>query len=174
MAEAALELRTVSTPVGEIALIGGPAGVCRVCFPGEEPEVALVNLAPECSEGPFDPARVAREGAEELSRFFAGELRQFSVPVDLRPLGGFRRRVLEEAASIPFGETASYREMAIAAGSPGAVRAAGTAMGQNPVPLLVPCHRVIRSDGSPGLYGGGEEIKRWLLDFEAAAVAAAA
>jgi methylated-DNA-[protein]-cysteine S-methyltransferase len=167
MAEAALDVRTVSTPVGEIALIGGPAGVCRTCFPGEDPEAALVNLAQECSDGSLDPARVAREGAEELDRFFAGELRQFSVPVDLGPLGGFRRRVLDEAASIPFGETASYREMAIAAGSPGAVRAAGTAMGQNPVPLLVPCHRVIRSDGSPGLYGGGEEIKRWLLAFEA-------
>jgi methylated-DNA-[protein]-cysteine S-methyltransferase len=74
--------------------------------------------------------------------------------------------VLEVAAQIPFGETASYREMAIAAGSPGAVRAAGTAMGANPVPLLIPCHRVIRSDGTAGLYGGGEETKRWLLEFE--------
>ena len=170
MVEAALELRALWTPIGEIAVIGGTAGVCRVCLPGEEPEVALVNLAPECSEGSLDPGKVARKGAEEVYRYFAGELREFSVPVDLGPVAGFRRRVLEEAASIPFGETASYQEMAIAAGSPGAVRAAGSAMGANPVPILIPCHRVIRADGSPGMYGGGEELKLRLLEFEAAAV----
>jgi methylated-DNA-[protein]-cysteine S-methyltransferase len=167
MVEAAFEVRTLSAPVGEIAVIGGPAGVCRVCFPGEEPLLALEGVMPGPWTGPLDPALVAEQATRELGAYFEGERRGFTVPVNLGPAGGFRRRVLEAAASIPFGETASYREMAIAAGSPGAARAAGSAMGANPVPLLVPCHRVIRSDGSPGLYGGGEELKRWLLAFEA-------
>lgn len=167
MAAADPYMREVATPVGTVTVIGGSLGVLRVCLPAGD---APVTLPSGRGRGSLDPAAVADEGAAQVSAYFAGELREFNVPVDLGMVSGFQRRVLEAAAAIPFGETASYREMAIAAGSPDAVRAAGTAMGANPVPILIPCHRVIRSDGSPGLYGGGEQLKRRLLDFEAAAV----
>ncbi len=159
------QVREVSTPIGTVTVIGGPAGVYRVCFPAEDVPAALPSGR---GRGSLDPAEVADEGAVQVAGYFAGELRDFTVPVDLGMLSGFKRRVLDAAAVIPFGETASYREMANTAGSPGAVRAAGSAMGANPVPILIPCHRVIRSDGSSGLYGGGEKAKRWLLDFEVA------
>lgn len=160
----------VSTQVGDLTVLGGPAGVFRVGLPGSGGAAVPEGLLPQPPDASLDPAAVADEGAAQIYAYFAGELREFTVPVDLGMLSGFQRRVLEAAAAIPFGETASYREMAIAAGSPDAVRAAGTAMGANPVPILIPCHRVIRSDGSPGLYGGGEQLKCRLLDFEAGAV----
>ena len=161
------------TALGTFAVVAGSGGVRRVYFPGREAQLLLE--APRRRRGGRESAGdLAPEAAAQVEGWFAGELREFSVPVDLGALGGFQRRVLEAARGIPFGETASYKEMAIVAGSPGAVRAAGTAMGANPVPILIPCHRVIRSDGSPGLYGGGEELKRRLLEFEAAAVGAAA
>ncbi len=167
MAAADQHVREVSTPIGTVTVIGGPFGVFRVCLSAGD---APATLPSGGGRGLLNPEEVTDEGAAQLSAYFAGELREFSVPVDLGMVSGFQRRVLEAAAKIPFGETASYREMAIAAGSPDAVRAAGTAMGANPVPILIPCHRVIRSDGSPGSYGGGEQLKRRLLDFEAGAV----
>ena len=160
------EMRVVSTQMGDFVVIAGPVGVFRVCLPGAAP--AIDGPWPQVCDGPLDSAGLADDAADQLADWFAGDRREFAVPVDLDAVSGFQRRVLEAAREIPFGETVSYREMAIAAGSPGAVRAAGTAMGANPVPILIPCHRVIRSDGSPGMYGGGEELKRRLLDFEAA------
>jgi methylated-DNA-[protein]-cysteine S-methyltransferase len=139
--------------------------VLGVDFPASGP--AAAGSARHRQDGGTAGA-IATRAAEQIAAYLAGELRDFDVPVDLGPIEGFRRAVLEAAREIPFGQTASYREMAIAAGSPGAVRAAGTAIGANPVPLLIPCHRVIRSDGSPGLYAGGEDLKLRLLAFEAA------
>ncbi|MFZ9669789.1 MAG: methylated-DNA--[protein]-cysteine S-methyltransferase [Solirubrobacterales bacterium] len=166
------EVRVVPTQMGEFAVVAGPAGVSRVALPGSGATSAPDDLITRLPDGGFDPAEVADEAARQLAGWFTGERRVFTVPVDLGSITGFRRRVLEAAGDIPFGETASYREMAIAAGSPDAVRAAGSAMGANPVPILIPCHRVIRADGSPGMYGGGEKLKRRLLEFEAEAVAA--
>jgi len=159
------------TALGTFAVVAGPGGVRRVRFPGGEAQVLLQSTGGS-GRGPAGGGSVgdlASEAAAEVEAWFSGELRVFTVPVDLGAVSAFQRRVLEAAREIPFGETVSYREMAIAAGSPGAVRAAGTAMGANPVPILIPCHRVIRSDGSAGMYGGGEELKRRLLAFEAAA-----
>ncbi|MFM9127086.1 MAG: methylated-DNA--[protein]-cysteine S-methyltransferase [Solirubrobacterales bacterium] len=162
-------VRVVSTQMGDLKVLAGPSGVFRVALPGSG-EPSTPNALPlRAPEEPLNPATVVDEAAGQLEAWFSGELRVFTVPVDLGAVFGFQRRVLEAARVIPFGETVSYREMAIAAGSPDAVRAAGTAMGANPVPILIPCHRVIRSDGSPGLYGGGEELKRRLLDFESGA-----
>jgi len=166
MAGGTLQLEEVGTPIGPVQLAAGPAGVSWVRLPGSSLPASLVVASPAEGSGSVDPVALAREAAGQLSAYFAGEVRAFDLPLDLGGVSGFQRAVLEVAAQIPFGETASYREMAIAAGSPGAVRAAGTAMGANPVPLLIPCHRVIRSDGTAGLYGGGEETKRWLLEFE--------
>ena len=156
----------VGTPLGSVFVVAGPAGVERVCLPGAD-RIAAVSAAAERSpEGGYRPDEVAAQAVTELGEYFAGSRRSFEVPVDLGSVSGFQRAVLEAAAEIPFGETMSYKEMAVAAGSRDAVRAAGTAMGANPVPLIIPCHRVIRSDRSPGLYGGGEAMKRWLLKFE--------
>lgn len=158
------------TPLGPLTVTAVGSTVVRVRYPGEGRGGEAVAVAGQAS----DAGGVARRAAAQIEEYFSGEREGFDVPVDLGGIDGFQRAVLEAAAEIPFGETASYKEMAITAGSPGAVRAAGTAMGANPVPILIPCHRVIRSDGTAGLYGGGEEMKRWLLDFERAAVTAAA
>lgn len=174
MPSPSVESVAVESPFGRLLVIAGPAGVVRVCYEGTDHAAALAEVADCAGEGALDPGELAGQAAAGIEGFFAGGLREISVPLDLGLVSCFQRRVLEAAAEIPFGETASYREMAIAAGSPGAVRAAGSAMAANPVPILVPCHRVVRSDGSTGLYGGGEEMKRRLLGFEAQAVAQSA
>ena len=170
MAAGGLHVEEVCTPIGTVQVAAGRSGVAWVRLPGASlpPRIVVAGPSPDVpgERGTPEPASTARRAARQLDEYFAGSRTLFDVPVDLEGLTGFQRAVLEAAALIPFGETASYREMAVAAGSPGAVRAAGTAMGANPVPLLIPCHRVIRSDGTPGLYGGGEETKLRLLEFE--------
>lgn len=161
-----LATEEVDTPLGSVLVVAGPGGVERICLPGSDRIAAVAAAAQRSPEGELRPDEVAVQAATELGEYFAGDRRSFDVPVDLDSLRGFRRAVIEAAAGIPFGQTRSYGELASAAGSPGAVRAAGSAMGANPVPLIVPCHRVIRADGSFGQYGGGEPTKRWLLEFE--------
>src|SRR5690606_30078071 len=102
----------------------------------------------------------------QLDEYFSGRRREFDVPLDWRLTAGFRRSVLRATARIPYGRTASYREVATEAGSPRAVRAAGTALATNPLPIVVPCHRVLRSDGAVGQYLGGPEVKVRLLGLE--------
>jgi methylated-DNA-[protein]-cysteine S-methyltransferase len=104
--------------------------------------------------------------ARQLEEYFGHRRTRFDVPVDLRLAQGFRRRVLDHLPFIPYGSTESYGQVAAAAGSPRAVRAAGSACAANPVPIVVPCHRVIRSDGTDGGYAGGPEAKRALLALE--------
>jgi methylated-DNA-[protein]-cysteine S-methyltransferase len=107
--------------------------------------------------------------AQEIEEYFAGRRHTFDVPLDLSLSSGFRRRVLDHLPDIAYGHTASYATVAALAGSPRAVRAVGTACATNPLPVVVPCHRVVRSDGSFGGYRGGPEAKRTLLDLEATA-----
>ncbi len=104
--------------------------------------------------------------ADELRAYFAGDLRSFSTPVNLDGVPDFTRKVLEATATIPFGETVSYGDIAKMIGMPGATQAVGNALGANPVPIVIPCHRVIRSDGSMGWFTGGPNIKRALLRLE--------
>ena len=122
------------------------------------------RISPRLLEAParLDPVR------RELDEYFAGRRREFDLPLDWRLTGGFTRKVLRETARIPFGETRSYMQMAASAGSPRAHRAAGSALGANPIPIVVPCHRVLRSGGGLGGYGGGLEVKRELLRLEGA------
>ncbi len=108
----------------------------------------------------------------QLDEYFAGTRRGFALPLDFRTVSGFVRTALEAVCEIPYGEVASYAEVAIAAGSPGANRAVGTACARTPISIVVPAHRVVRSDGSIGEYGGHPERKRYLLDLEARVVAA--
>ena len=110
--------------------------------------------------------------ARELDEYFGGRRRRFDVPVDLRLAAGFRRTVLDHLPEVPYGAVASYGAVAALAGNPKAVRAVGTACATNPVPIVVPCHRVVRSDGALGGYLGGMEAKRTLLELEGASVAA--
>jgi methylated-DNA-[protein]-cysteine S-methyltransferase len=104
----------------------------------------------------------------QLDEYFAGHRRRFEVPLDRRLSRGYRLAVLEELSRVPFGQTVSYKDLAERTGKPNASRAVGTAMATNPIPIVVPCHRVLRSGGALGGYGGGLETKVWLLRHEGA------
>jgi methylated-DNA-[protein]-cysteine S-methyltransferase len=159
--------RTLDSPVGPLLLAATPAGLVRVAFERENHEEVLVELSEAISPRILHSPRGVDDVARQLDEYFAGRRRVFEVPVDLRLSKGFRRVVLEHLREIPFGVTESYTAVARAAGNPGAVRAAGSACATNPVPLVVPCHRVVRSDGTFGQYRGGTEAKHMLLTLEA-------
>jgi methylated-DNA-[protein]-cysteine S-methyltransferase len=159
---------TVDSPVGRLVAVATPRGLARVAYELENggldsilDDVAL-RLSPAIVEAPaqLDPIR------RELDEYFDGRRQDFDVPLDWALTSGFRRRVLQECARIPFGATSTYKAMAIAAGSPTAFRAAGGALGSNPIPIIVPCHRVLSSSGDLGGYTGGLERKRLLLSIE--------
>jgi methylated-DNA-[protein]-cysteine S-methyltransferase len=161
--------RDLDTPLGRLLLAATPAGLVRVAFPVEDADAVLASLAERVSPRVLRaPARLDAV-ARELDEYFDGRRHAFDVPVDLQLAHGFRRAVLERLVDVPYAGTVSYAELAARAGSPRAVRAVGTACALNPVPLVVPCHRVVRSDGTPGSYRGGPEAKRRLLALEAAA-----
>ncbi|HZD79991.1 MAG TPA: methylated-DNA--[protein]-cysteine S-methyltransferase [Actinomycetota bacterium] len=161
----------VDSPVGSLLIAGTPKGLVRVAFPEEGPEVVMAELAemlsPRVLEAPsgLDPVR------RELDEYFEGRRRRFDLDLDwtLAP-GGFSRRVLRYTARIPFGSVSTYGQMARRAGSPRAARAAGNALHDNPIPIVVPCHRVVPSSGGVGKYGGSEWRKRFLLELEGAVV----
>ena len=161
--------RTVDGPLGELLVAVTPTGLVRVAFEREGHDAALDELARQLGPRILHDRRRLDPVATELDEYFTGKRRHFDVPVDLSLARGFRHDVLEQLRTIPFGATASYAEIARAAGSARAVRATGTACATNPVPVVVPCHRVVRSDGALGNYRGGPAAKRWLLDLEAAA-----
>ena len=160
--------RTVDSPIGGLLVAATPTGVVRVAFECEGHDDVLRRLAagvgPRILRAPSRLDDVARQ----LDEYFAGRRHRFEVPLDLRLTAGFRRRVLAELRTIDYGTTASYATVARATGNPRAVRAVGTACATNPLPVLVPCHRVLRSDGTLGGYRGGTEAKRLLLALEGA------
>lgn len=161
--------RTIDSPVGSLLLAATEEGLVRIAFEVQDHDAALASLATEVSPRVLRaPARLDHV-ARELDEYFARRRRSFDLPVDLRLAHGFRRNVLDHLPDIAYGRTWSYSDVAAASGSPRAVRAVGTACALNPVPIVVPCHRVVRSDGSMGRYAGGENAKRVLLDLEAAA-----
>lgn len=161
--------RVVDTPVGSLLLAATARGLVRVAYPGQGHDAALAQLAAAVSPRILAaPARLDAV-ARQLEEYFTRQRRVFDVPVDLRLATGFRRQVLDWLPRIPYGATATYTQAAAAAGNSRAVRAAGTACAANPVPIVVPCHRVIRSDGSSGGYAGGPAAKQALLALEAAA-----
>ena len=154
----------VEGPFGTVFLAATEKGLCRVSFKRTEEdfleELEKRGLLPERA-----PKKVARE-VRELEAYFAGRRKSFKVPVDLRLVTPFQRRVLEATASIPFGEVASYSEIAEQIGQPQARRAVGGALGKNPVAIVVPCHRVVAANGRIGGYTGGLDIKRELMRIE--------
>ncbi|NAZ88078.1 methylated-DNA--[protein]-cysteine S-methyltransferase [Kineococcus indalonis] len=161
--------RTLDSPVGPLLLAATPRGVARVAFGREDHDAVLADLAARLSPRVLrDPGRL-ETAARQLEEYFAGHRERFEVPLDLSLARGFRRDVLTVLGGLAYGTTATYARVAEAAGSPRAVRAVGTACARNPLPLLVPCHRVVRGDGSAGGYLGGPDAKRLLLRLEGAA-----
>jgi methylated-DNA-[protein]-cysteine S-methyltransferase len=161
--------RTLDTPVGTLLMAATGAGLVRVAYPAQGHDQVLAALAAEVSPRILNaPARLDA-AAREIDEYFAGRRRGFDLPLDWRLARGFRRTVLGHLSDIAYGQTASYAVIAAAAGSPRAFRAVGTACATNPLPVVVPCHRVIRADGSPGGYAGGPAAKQALLTLEEAA-----
>jgi len=155
------------TPVGVLGLAAGERGLRHLSFVRDEDEFLSRLLAehgdlPLLRSAALDPVRHA------LEDYFTARRLDFDVAVDLSGVPAFHRRVLDETARIPAGRVATYTQIAVRAGSPRASRAAGNALHNNPVAIIVPCHRVLRTDGSLGGYGGGLHVKEWLLEHEGA------
>jgi methylated-DNA-[protein]-cysteine S-methyltransferase len=159
--------RTVDSAVGALLLAATPLGLLRVAFASEGHDSVLQNLSERVSPRMLEaPARLDPV-ARQLDEYFTGGRESFDVALDWSLSHGFRRTVLEHLnADVSYGDTASYAALAQLSGSPKAVRAVGTACATNPIPIVVPCHRVIRSDGTVGAYRGGPAAKRVLLDLE--------
>jgi methylated-DNA-[protein]-cysteine S-methyltransferase len=158
------------TPIGELVLAATPSGVVKINFGGEDEMVDDLarRISPRVLRAPSRLDAVRRE----LDEYFAGRRQVFEVPLDWRLSKGFRRIALDELArGVHFGHTVSYKQLAEQAGSPKASRAIGSAMATNPIPIIVPCHRVLRTGGDLGGYGGGLDAKRWLLRHEGALLA---
>jgi methylated-DNA-[protein]-cysteine S-methyltransferase len=161
--------RTVDSPVGPLLLAATETGLVRVAYASEDHDAVLQALADQISPRVLQaPARL-EAAARQLGEYFAGRRHRFDLPLDWRLSAGFRRAVLSRLPEIGYGRTASYATVAKLAGHPRAVRSAATACATNPLPVVVPCHRVIYSDGRIGRYLGGPEAKRTLLTLEAAA-----
>ncbi len=157
----------IETPVGLLYVAANAHGVCRTTMGGTE--AAFVAEQDPLARTARDPASLAAIMAQ-LREYFAGERATFDVPLDMAQMRPFQRRVLREALTIPAGTVQTYGQLARAIGNPKASRAVGTALGSNPIPLIIPCHRVIGSDGKLHGYGTGDGLptKRWLLQFEGA------
>jgi methylated-DNA-[protein]-cysteine S-methyltransferase len=157
---------SADSPYGRLLLAKTPQGLVRVGLPNEDADAMLVDLAARISPRVLeDPARLDEE-RRELDDYFSGRRQAFELPIDWQLSHGFHLRARHGIAAIPYGETRTYTDLARGAGNERAVRAAGSACSRNPIPLVVPCHRVLRSDGSLGGYAGGLEMKQRLLDFE--------
>lgn len=161
--------RTLDTPVGELLLAATAQGLVRVAFGCQDHDAVLATLAQRVSPRVLRAPRRLDEVSRQLDEYFAGGRTGFALPLDRRLSAGFRRAVLDHLPDIAYGHTESYAQVAAAAGNPRAVRAVGTACATNPLPVVVPCHRVVRSDGSFGGYAGGADAKRTLLALEARA-----
>lgn len=161
-----LAYRTLDSPVGTLLLAATPAGVVRVAFDVEIHDAVLARLAETLSPRILHAPSRLDPVARQLDEYFGKRRTTFDVPVDLRLAAGFRRTVLAHLRDIGYGRRESYAQVAAAVGSPRAVRAVGTACARNPLPVVIPCHRVVRSDGGTGQYVGGAHAKTALLTLE--------
>ena len=158
---------TLDSPVGPILLAITPRGLVRLAYlDGEGEDSVLEDLAVRVSPRVLAAPRRLDEPRRELDQYFAGRRHAFELALDWQLAHGFARRVLQATARIPYGSVSSYKLIATDAGSPRAFRAAGNALGTNPLPIIVPCHRVLHSGGGLGGYTGGLERKRVLLTVE--------
>jgi methylated-DNA-[protein]-cysteine S-methyltransferase len=159
--------RTLDTAVGRLLLARTPLGLVRVAFLDVDGD-ALATLAQRISPRILHAPALLDDAATEIDEYLAGRRTAFDLPLDLRLAEGFRRQVVEHLREIGYGRRESYATVAAAVGNPKAVRAVGTACARNPLPLVIPCHRVVRTDGSIGQYAGGPAAKSALLELEAA------
>jgi methylated-DNA-[protein]-cysteine S-methyltransferase len=160
---------TVDSPVGPLLLAATPQGLVRVAYDVEDHDHVLDTLARRLSLRVLRAPQRLDAAARELDEYFAGRRRAFDLPLDLSLSAGFRQLVQRHLPDIGYGQTRSYGQVAALVGHPKAVRAVGTACATNPLPVVVPCHRVLRADGTPGGYVGGPDAKLTLLRLEAAA-----
>lgn len=167
--EAEVAWATLDSPIGKTSVAATAAGVVAVALPNKDLDEFVARLAESISPRVVEaPARLDR-ARRELTEYFEGTRRDFAIDLDWQLVpGGFYSKVLRETARLGFGEVLTYGEIAGKAGNARAHRAAGTALGVNPLPIVVPCHRIVRAGGDPGNYGGGPELKRWLLRLEGA------
>ena len=162
--------RNIDTPIGRIVVAATPAGVCRVCFASERPENWYLWFDRYFSTLPLEQRHpVVDRAVSEIEEYFARHRQSFDVPLDLRGTE-FQLRVWTELVNVPFGATTSYGELARRVGKPGGARAIGNALGRNPVPIIVPCHRVIGHDQALVGFGGGLSLKEQLLELEQARI----
>jgi methylated-DNA-[protein]-cysteine S-methyltransferase len=159
---------TMDSPVGTLLLMATPKGLVRIAFESENRDDVFAEVAEQLSPRILESPRRLDPVRRELDRYFAGKLRDFEVPIDWSLTGKFARSVLRRTAKIPYGDVATYGEVAFEIGTPRGARAVGNALGSNPIPVVVPCHRVVRAGGAIGGYGGGLPRKQWLLALETA------
>jgi methylated-DNA-[protein]-cysteine S-methyltransferase len=157
---------TMDSPFGPLLLATTPRGVIRVGLPNQDADALLEELATRISPRVLEAPGQLDEVRRELDLYFEGKLTDFDLPLDWQLSKDFRRKVLRVIDRIPYGQTRSYMQVAASAGNERAVRAAGTACGSNPIPIIVPCHRVLRTGGALGGYGGGLPMKQALLALE--------
>ena len=156
----------VDSPLGRLTVAATPRGLLRIAYPAGDPDLVLEELAAKVSPRLLEAPSYIDDVRRELDEYFEGRRQRFELPVDWRLTRGFVRRVLQATANIGYGEVRTYRDVATRAGSPRAVRAAGNALGSNPLPVVVPCHRVVRTGGALGGYTGGIGRKEFLLGLE--------
>jgi methylated-DNA-[protein]-cysteine S-methyltransferase len=159
-------IAVVGSPVGDLLVAVTPRGLVRVAFQDEHRDDVLRELAERLSPRILESAAASDEARRELDEYFAGRRTRFDLSLDRRLIGDFAKRVLGATARVPFGRTTTYGEVATRIGSPRAARAVGNALGSNPIPIVIPCHRVLRSGGALGGYGGGVGRKERLLRLE--------
>ena len=157
---------THDSPLGALTVMVTPRGLLELAYPGESVDALLDDIASRVSPRILRAPEWTDAVRRQLDEYFAGARHDFDVPIDWRLVRGFAGDVLRATARIPFGDVSTYREVATEAGSPNAYRAAGNALGSNPVPIVVPCHRVVHAGGGLGGYTGGLDRKRFLLRLE--------
>jgi methylated-DNA-[protein]-cysteine S-methyltransferase len=155
----------VATPVGELFVAATERGLCRISYSPDGQDDAVARLfGARVLRAPLDDVR------RELDEYFGGRRREFDLPIDLR-VAPFHEQVLQELARIPYGQLDTYGALAARVGRPRAARAVGTVMNRNPIPIVLPCHRIVGANGSLTGYGGGLHVKRALLELEGATLA---
>lgn len=156
----------IDSPIGELIVFVTPRGLLRIKYADEPIEGVLAEVAARVSPRILRAPARTDEARHELEAYFGLRRRAFNLPIDWSLVHGFAGRILRKTARIPFGDVRSYGQLAAQAGSPRAARAVGNALGSNPIPIVVPCHRVLHADGGLGGYSGGLDRKRYLLALE--------
>jgi methylated-DNA-[protein]-cysteine S-methyltransferase len=156
----------VESPVGPLFVAASDRGLCEIGYGSNEPESKFQEHLRQRGFRPVADANAIQDIAKQLHEYFGGQRNRFDVPLDFSGISPFTQTVLSATANVGYGQLMTYRDIAVEVGRPGASRAVGNALGRNPIPVIVPCHRIVRSDNSLGGYTGGIEIKERLLSLE--------